>query len=198
MAYGFRLNVEAVFWQAAIGHLENAKNSVVEREHRDPVAAEKTYFNGFSSDDALGPACMAVVCLAICVEASVNYAWNQVAGPKYPSERSRKKALRNLSITEKLDDIVELYVGPEDRGIFSFDKKRLKQLFDLRNRFVHFKEVVEFQSFTSASEVELLLAWDEMIQFRNVAKQTIVNLAQCCSLDVGFLDGDFEIVTIDR
>jgi hypothetical protein len=197
MAYGFRLNVEAVYWREAIKHFETAKESVVERDHCDPITNVDSTFKGYSNDDALAPACMAVVCFAICVEAAVNYVWNEVVSPKYPNDRGRKKALRTYHVTDKISDISELHDGSQFTGFSSSEIKKLKELFDLRNRFVHFKEMIEFTSFSSASEVELLLAWDEMIEFQTVSKKAISWLSTCSSLDPEFLEGDFEVVTID-
>lgn len=198
MAYGFRLNVEAVYWREAMKYCETAKERVVERDHRDPISAADGTFNGYSNDDALAPACMAVVCFAICVEATVNYVWNEVAGPKYPNDRSRKKALRTYTIPEKLNDISELHDEPQSEDLSSLNIKTLNRLFELRNRFAHFKEMIEFQPFASASEVELLLAWDEMLEFYTASKEIILFLSQYSSLNTSFLAGDYETVTVEE
>lgn len=197
MAYGFRLNLEAVYWREAMQYFETAKENVVEREHRDPMTAVVSTFKGYSNHDALAPACMAVVCFAICLEAAANYVWNEVVGPKYPNDRGRKKALKTYKIDEKLKDISELYNGSEGGDLSSVNMKTINRLLDLRNRFVHFKEMIAFQSFASAAEVELLLAWDEMVEFQTVSKNVILFLSNCSSLDANFLVGDFETVTID-
>ena len=105
MAYGIRLNVEAVFWRAAMEYYETAEKSVEKIDHFGET------INGYSTHDVLASACMAVVCFAICVEAAINCVWSEVVSPKFPNDRNRKRGMRSNSVNEKLDDISE--VGDE-------------------------------------------------------------------------------------
>lgn len=174
MAYGYRLNVEQVMLAAADRHWELAIREMWEVRDEDVETAKPFTFIAPQTDDGLIAAVQAVIGWAVCLEALANLAWNQSKGTDAP---------RNLSTVKKL---IELTEGAQsDRNWL----EEIRQLFDLRNYLVHYKEVIEYVGFSFAPPYLKRFEKTKMERYRKALTAAALDLGAAAGVSVDFVKG---------
>lgn len=174
MTYGYRLNVEQVMLAAADRHWELAKREMREVRDEDVESAKRFTFIAPVTDEGLIAAVQTVIGWAVCLEALANLAWNQSKGENAP---------RHLSSVEKL---VKLTKGIESDKTWL---QEIRQLFELRNYLVHYKEVIEYVGFSFAPPYLKRFEKTKMDRYREALTAAVLDLGAAAGVPVDFVKG---------
>lgn len=193
MSYGYRLNVEEVFFALAESKFSEATALKGKIRHRDPATALNAPFWGYPTKEGKAAVSLAVVSWATSLEAFTNLAWNQELAPKIPFKKVRQLAIRQLSTVDKLKELF----AQHDYALDNHDWwTGVRKLFELRNRLVHYKDEVVYQGFSFASPIECALSEEAVAKLRSAAISCIEELGGLVSARTDFTRGDYEYETI--
>jgi hypothetical protein len=195
MSYGYRLNIEDVFFRLAEEHFEKASQQVRMVRHDSSEGDKDESFRGYPSDEGLAAAAVAIVGWATALEAFTNVAWNNTITQTIPEGTIRDLVVRHLNTHEKLAEVlksmrVELGSLPWWTGI--------RDLLRLRNEFVHYKHEVVYQGFCFAPPIARKLSEATVLAARTSMVAGIREVGRLCNLRTSFLDRDYEIATVNE
>jgi hypothetical protein len=195
MTYGFRLNIEDIFFQLAEQQYQVASSHATNVTDYSPDGDKDMSFRGYPTDEGLAAAAVAIVGWATALEAFTNLAWNTTVATTLPAGKIQNMLIKHLSTQEKLGEVLHFF--EIDLGQLTWWPK-IEELFKLRNEFVHYKHKVEYQGFGYASSITKRISEKSVNDVRNSAIKAIQELGKLCNLRTGFIDGNYEIVTIDE
>ena len=193
MSYGHRQNLEEVFFALAEAKFAEATASKGKVRHRNPETDADESFMGYPSQEGLAAVSVAIVSWATSLEAFTNLVWNEVLAPRIPKGTIRSLAIKQLSTVEKLKELF---------GVFSFEVGRvvwwshIRQLLEMRNRLVHFKDEVVYQGFSFADPTRRSLNEDVVLRVREAVVSCINELGRLSGARTDFTHGDYEFETI--
>lgn len=193
MSYGHRLNLEEVFFALAESKFAEATASKGKVQHRNPETDADESFVGYPSEEGLAAISIAIVSWATSLEAFTNLVWNEVLSPRIPEGTIRSLAIKQLSTVEKLKELF---------GVFSLEVggvvwwPHIRQLFEIRNRLVHFKDEVVYQGFCFADPTRRSLNEDVVLRLRESVISCITALGRLSGARTDFTHGDYEFETV--
>ena len=194
MSYGYRLNIEDIYLKSADEHWAIAKSEMVSVNDEGPVSAKATTFNAPISEKGVSSAVQAVVGWAISLEAFVNLAWNLSISPKIPSDYLNKKLIKQLSTIEKLKEILKQnQVKLDGMGWLS----ALKELFELRNKLVHYKTTVEYLGFSFAPGFARDFEENRLSNYRAALTSAVQEIGKVVDVRTDFISGKYEVIYYD-
>jgi hypothetical protein len=194
MSYGHRLNLEEVFFALAESKFGEASARKGLVKHRNPETDADESFLGYPSEEGLAAVAVSIVSWATSLEAFTNLVWNEHLAPRIPEGTIRKLAIKQLSTTEKLKELF---------GLFSFNIRLapwwplIGQLFEMRNRLVHFKDEVVYQGFSFADPTRRALTEAVVLKYREAVVLCIKELGGLAGARTEFTNGDFEFETVN-
>jgi hypothetical protein len=188
MSYGYRLNVEDVYFRSAAAHFASALASMSPAPDGFGDGTARRTFRGPAGDEGLAACVLAVVSYAIAFEALTNSAWKAVVAPSLPLTSIRDKLLRSLSTSDKAEQVWALTATGEAPW-----QADIRHLFALRNRFVHYKDDPIYQGFEFAPQITKDFREDVMLRLRDGVVQAARDLGRLASIRVSYLDGDFQL-----
>lgn len=194
MAYGHRLNIEDIFFELAERNYNIASGLSGMVRHDSEDGLEDLSFRGYPTDEGLAAASIAVVGWATALEAFTNLAWNATIANSLPEGKIRDMVIKQLSTPEKLGEVLRSF--KVDLGLLTW-WPNIKNLFQLRNELVHYRHQVVYQGFCFAPLISRRLSEASLVSVREAAVIAIRELGTHCSLRTGFLDGEYEIATIN-
>lgn len=193
MTYGYRLNVEDVFFRMADREYERALAGMDELANGLDRGGSPRLFVGPASDESAASCVLAVVGWAVGLEAFVNQVWNLSVAPRIPTVSLRKKLLRTLSTPEKIEAFLQLSGCGDSRPDWI---SGVAQLIELRNKFVHYKQDVSYTGFEFAPRTIFDLRREKLDKLREMTGLAVEYLAAACAgaqLRTEFVDGQFEL-----
>ncbi len=193
MAYGHRLNLEDIFFDLAEQHFKAASLLAGKVRHEDADGVDDS-FRGYPTDKGLAAVSIAVVGWATSLEAFVNLAWNSSIAPTLPEGKIRKTVMRSLSTKDKLHEVL-LFHGVDPCNFEWWPN--IQALYSLRNELVHYKHEVTYQGFSFAPRIAIRLAEKTILEVREAAISAVRELGKHGDLRTGFVDGDYEIETVN-
>lgn len=187
MTYGYRLNVGDVFFRLA--DLEHKRACI--GEVKDFRGTQEVSFLGPKDNEAVASCVVAIVGWAVAVESVINLAWNHLVTPQIPTKLG-PTLLKQLRTMEKLDYLVK-EVAPAEIARPQWQGK-VAELFELRNRFVHFKEEVVYQGFEFAPPLARTLSHERLLSLREAAAEAVRYLStKDDRLRTDYLDGKYVV-----
>lgn len=194
MTYGYRLNIEDIYLDAADRNWEQANSEMTDVRDQDPASAETIIYRAPDTDKGLKSAVQAVVGWAICLEAFVNLAWAQSVAKQMPSSRLNEIAMKQLSTPEKIKEILR-------NGKVNLDDKSwlvdIKVLFELRNRLVHYKETIEYIGFSFAPPYLKHFEENRMRSYRGALREAVLAVGAIVTVRTDFIHGSFRVVHLE-
>jgi hypothetical protein len=194
MSYGHRLNIEDIFFELAERNYSIASGLAGMVRHDSDDGLQDHSFRGYPTDEGLAAASVAVVGWATALEAFTNLAWNEKIADSLPEGKIRDMVIKQLSTPEKLGEVFRSF--QVDLGLLIW-WPNIKNLFQLRNELVHYRHQVVYQGFCFAPVISRKLTEASLVAVREAAISAIRELGIRCNLRTGFLDGDYEIATIN-
>lgn len=195
MSYGYRLNIEDVFFRLAEEHFEKASQQVGVVRHDSAEGDKDESFRGYPSDEGLAAATVAIVGWATALEAFTNIAWNDIIAQTIPEGTIRDLAVRHLNTHEKLAEVLKSL--DVELGTLSW-WTGIRDLLRLRNEFVHYKHEVVYQGFSFAPPISRKLSESAVLAARVSVVDAIRETGRLCNLRTSFLDHDYEVSTVNE
>jgi len=194
MAYGYRLNVEDIFIEAADSCWEKAKYEMQEIHDEDPKTAKTFVYRSPVTPKGISYAVQAVIGWAICFESHVNFAWNETIARKIPSPELNKTLLRQINSIQKAKEILKFSnISLEDKTWIP----GIKNLFELRNQLVHFKEPIEYVGFSFAPKFARDFKEENLNNIRTSLHDAIVDVSKAANIRFEFINGSYEPIHYD-
>lgn len=194
MSYGHRLNLEEVFFALAESKFAEASATKGEVRHRNPESDVDESFLGYPTEDGLAAVSIAIVSWATSLEAFTNLVWNEVMAPRIPEGTIRSMAIKQLSTVDKLKEIFGLCLFELGSAVWWC---RIRNLFEVRNRLVHFKDEVVYQGFSFADPIRRALPEEVVLRIRDAVIECISELGRLSGARTDFTRGDYEFETIN-
>jgi len=194
MAYGHRLNIEDIFFELAEKNYKIASELSGMVQHDSADGLKDCSFRGYPTDEGLAAASIAIVGWATALEAFTNLAWNATVADTLPKGKIRDLVIKQLSTPEKLGEVFRGF--DIDLGLLTWWPD-ITNLFQLRNELVHYRHQVVYQGFCFARVISRRLSEVSLVSVRNAAICGIRELGIRADLRTGFLEGDYEIATIN-
>jgi hypothetical protein len=194
MSYGYRLNVEDIFMEAADSCWEKAQTEMIEIHDEEPKTAQEFTYRAPTTPIGISNAVQAVIGWAICFEAHVNFAWNETIAEKIPSPKLNKSLLRQLSSLEKAKEILKFAnESLENKTWIS----GIKDLFELRNQLVHFKEPIQYTGFSFAPKFARDFKEEKLKRIRASLHDAVIDLSKAANIRFEFINGSYEPIHYD-
>jgi hypothetical protein len=204
MAYGYRLNVEDVFFRMADREYQKALTAMA--PIRDSSVVDDGYesFIVPTSDAAVASCALAIVGWAVATESFVNHIWNSFVAPRIPTRTLREKLIRSLSAPDKILEIITVGQDPQSHREGEAPPKPgwlkdIAELMDLRNHFVHFKGGMHYQGFGYVPPVVRDLNRARLDRLRTSLAAGLRFLSTVTpenQFRVSFLDGEYQITEV--
>lgn len=195
MTYGYRLNIEDIYLEAADSYWAQAKSEMKDVKELDLVTKNvHVSFRAPDTDLGMKSAIQAVVGWAICLEAFVNHAWSQSIAKQMPSSKLNEIAMKQLNTYEKTKEILRnAKIGLDDKPWLA----DLKSLFELRNYLVHYKEEEEFIGYSFAPHYLKLFEENRMKSYRSALREVVLAIGGVVVVRTDFISGSYKVVTIN-
>lgn len=195
MSYGYRLNIEDIFFQLAELQYKLASNLVGMVSDVSDDGNTNLAFRGYPTDEGLAAASIAVVGWATALEAFTNLAWNTTIAATLPEGKIQDVLIKQLSTRDKLGEVLRSF--GVDLGQLTWWPD-IEMLFRLRNELVHYKHKVVYQGYSFAPVIMKRLSEAALARVRNSATRAIREVGTLCDLRAGFLDGEYVIATTNE
>ncbi len=195
MTYGYRLNIEDIYLEAADKHWEHANFEMKDVKELDLVTRKvHTSFRAPDTELGLKFAVQAVVGWAVCLEAFVNHAWSQSIAKQMPSSELNQIVMMQLNTYKKIKEILRnAKVGLDNKPWLA----DIKALFELRNYLVHYKEKEEFIGYSFAPRYLKLFEENRMKSYRSSLREAVLAIGGIVTVPTDFISGSFKVVTIN-
>lgn len=185
MTYGYRLNVEQLMFRRANNNFDEAKKRMVEVQDSVPETGEPYFFKGpgFEDDKTIALCIEAFLGWAVSFEALVNLAWNSHPVAKEKDERSYGSTIAKLKELYKLSGI--------SYGEMSW-RDGIKELFDMRNYLVHYKDPVVYIGFSFAAKFQHDFSEKNMQKIQDDVFSAIKEIGQIFCVESEIFGGDYD------
>lgn len=194
MTYGYRLNVEDIFFRMADEAFRIATATMSDAEDFDP-AGNMCKVRAPIVDEAISNAVLAIVGWAVGFESFVNLTWRLRVGTDLPTKDLLEHTLRTMGTVEKAK---YLFHRDHERGKRPEWVPALERLFGFRNTFVHFKDGTKFIGHSFEPPELLALRQSVLEEMRAALIQAVRDLAPGQPfMRTAFLRGTYRVLEAD-
>lgn len=185
MTYGYRLNVEQLMLRRANNNFDEAKQKMVEVPDSVPKSGKTYYFKGpgFEDDETIALCIEALLGWAISFEAFVNLVWHAHPVTKEENERS------SGSTIDKLKKLYKISGFPYGDSSW---RAGIKDLFDMRNYLVHYKDPVVYIGLSFAAKFQHDFSEISMQRIQRDVLCALKEIGDLFGVETGFIDGDYD------